>query len=217
MNQIKKEPKKLTKAGQLVVLFVILITQLYNSIQIKTINAELISVKNDVSILNEQVSETKGALEAVHDHLATQESQYVLNTEPWQQYEEFQACDPTATFKSYMSYQRINDKSSKQYLLQEISETNINGQRELLGRIHIAIAGFKIGDMLNITLETGEMINAIVGDTKANTDCLHPDGSLVEFIVDVAKMDQNVRNSGNYNDIYLGGISLIEQTGNYYE
>lgn len=217
MNQIKKEPKKLTKAGQLVVLFIVLITTLYNTVQIKTTRAEMIEVQDQLNEVQDDIKQAKWELEAIHEHAADVNSYYLENSEPWIEYETFQACDSASTFKSYMSYKRITETTSKQYALQLKSDTNSDGMRTTHDRVQIAIAGFNVGDMLNIKLSSGNIVNVIVGDIKADTDCLHSDGSLVEFIVDVAKMDQNVRNSGNYNDIYTGSIELIELTGNYFE
>lgn len=218
MNKtIKKEPRKLSTAGQLILIFLVLILTLYNTAQNITTKADMIEVKNQLIEVKDDVKQAKWELEAIHEHVADANSYYLQNSEPWEEYETFQACDSGSTFKSYMSYNRITATTSKQYALQLTSDTNSDGMRTTYNRVQIAIAGFEVGDMLNITLSSGDIINAIVGDIKADTDCLHSDGSLVEFIVDVAKMDLNVRNSGNYNDIYTGSIELIELTGNYFE
>lgn len=75
----------------------------------------------------------------------------------------------------------------------------------------IAVANFNVGDKLNIEFTTGEILEAIVGDIKANTNCTHPDGSMIEFIVDSDTMDKRVKLLGSFHEVYPGGVVGIER------
>lgn len=119
-------------------------------------------------------------------------------------------CSTDNGFKSYMDYRMITDTSSKQYKLQQDAYTNEHGLREYNGLIMIAIAGFNVGDELKLILDNGSEVDVIVGDLKANTRCLHPDGSMVEFIVYTPQLSNNVRLSGNVSELYEGKIIDIK-------
>lgn len=122
----------------------------------------------------------------------------------------YQPCSVTSYFKSYMDYRMITSPSSKQYKLQQNAYTE-DGYRKVDGRMMVAMANFSVGDKLDIHLSSGEVLQVIIGDIKASTTCAHPDGSILEFIVDTRTMDKGVRVSGNFNDIYEGTIKLIEK------
>lgn len=119
-------------------------------------------------------------------------------------------CSETSYFKSYMDYRAITSPSSNQYKLQKIAYTE-DGYRKVEDRLMVAMANFSVGDKLDIHLSSGELIKVIIGDIKASTACSHPDGSILEFIVDTKTMDKGVKISGNFNDIYEGTIKLIEK------
>lgn len=120
-----------------------------------------------------------------------------------------QPCNLNSTFKSYMDYRAITNRSSKQWKLQQKAYTE-NGYRKIDGRIMVAMANYPAGQELDIHLASGEVIYAIMGDVKANTSCTHPDGSILEFVVDTKTMDNNVRRAGNYNTVHEGAIAKIK-------
>jgi hypothetical protein len=109
-------------------------------------------------------------------------------------------------FKSYESWKAITAKNTPHYKLQnEYAYTNTDGIRMVDGRYCIALGSYfttAIGQYIDIILENGTVIECILGDQKADihTDNLHiahPDGSVVEFIVDVDKIPTMARRMGN--------------------
>lgn len=122
----------------------------------------------------------------------------------------YEPCSVTSYFKSYMDYRAITSPSSAQYKLQKIAYTE-DGYRKVEDRMMVAMANFTVGDKLDIHLSSGEVLKVIVGDIKASTTCSHPDGSILEFIVDTKTMNRGVKISGNFNDIHEGTIKLIEK------
>lgn len=123
-------------------------------------------------------------------------------------------------FKSYMSYKAITLKSSKQYQLQQIAYTDENGFRRIDEYYMIATGSFygKVGDVLKVTLSTGNSFYAVKGDAKADKDtdkenkvCTH-DGSVVEFIVDTSSLISIVKRMGDasYMEGFEGYVTSIE-------
>ena len=105
----------------------------------------------------------------------------------------------------------ITNTQSKQYKLQQEAYTNENGLREYNGLVMIAIAGYEVGDQLKLVFDNGEELDVLVGDIKANTQCLHPDGSLVEFIVETSVLNDKVRLTGDVSVIYEGKVIDIKK------
>lgn len=126
--------------------------------------------------------------------------------------EQKQICSTTSTFKSYMDYRAITNTNSQQYILQQQAYTD-NGYRIVDGRIVVAMADSYVGEKLDIELSSGEILNIIVGDIKAGTMCEHPDGSMIEFIVDTNTMDSFVKQMGNYDVLHNGTIVNIYRIG----
>lgn len=110
-----------------------------------------------------------------------------------------------------MDFRTITDTSSKQYELQEKSVTNEKGFRTYQGRKLIAIANYEVGTYLDLKLDDDTVIKVIVGDIKANTSCLHGDGSLIEFIVDTNIMNSEWLALGDLSVAYKGNIKLIKE------
>ena len=108
--------------------------------------------------------------------------------------------------KSWMSWRSITSKSSPQYKLQQLAWTNGNGFRQVDGRYCVAIGMYfdcEIGDWVDLILENGTVIPAIVGDRKAMQ---HTDGSglftsanncMSEMIIDLDSLDHKVKNMGD--------------------
>lgn len=118
-------------------------------------------------------------------------------------------CSVDKDFKSYMDYRTITNTESKQWRLQQDAET-IDGHRIYEDRLMVAMAGYQVGQKLDLYLESGQILEVVIGDIKANTDCQHPDGSVVEFIVDEYEMDPFIKKMGSYHYTYDGVIERVK-------
>lgn len=110
-------------------------------------------------------------------------------------------------FKSYMPYTAITDRTSKQYNLQKnYAYTGDYGLRQVNGRYCVAIGtafNAKIGDYADLILENGTIIPIIVSDIKddKHTDSYNiatlSNGCVSEFICDISKIDNKVKQNGD--------------------
>lgn len=116
------------------------------------------------------------------------------------------------TIKSYMDYRRITLKSSKQYRLQEsLAYTDENGLRMVNGRYCIAVGSYyttTIGQYIDVELENGQVIRAILADCKADrhtdsTNRINPNGSVIEFVVDTPHLESMAKRMGDIS--YING------------
>lgn len=126
---------------------------------------------------------------------------------------EFPVCS-AGTFKSWMDYRSITAPNSEQYKLQSLATTNqATGIREYKGHLMVAMASSygPVGTTYEVMFESRQKIKVIVGDIKADTDCEHSDGSMIEFIVDKNMIDKSVLNGGNFNNIFVGQIISITE------
>ena len=114
-------------------------------------------------------------------------------------------------FKSFERWQSITAKNTPHYKLQnEYAYTGDDGIRMVDGRYCIALGSYfttAIGQYVDIVLANGTVIPCILGDQKADihTDDLHiahPDGSIVEFIVDMDVIASLARKMGNMSYAY---------------
>lgn len=110
------------------------------------------------------------------------------------------------SIKSYMGYRAITNTSSKQYKLQHSKAyTGKHGIRQVNGRYCIALGSYYttiIGKYVDIILKNGTVIPCIIADCKADKDTdsrniMHPDGSLVEFVVDANVLDSMAKKMGD--------------------
>lgn len=110
-------------------------------------------------------------------------------------------------FKSYMGYQSITCKASKQYKLQQKAKTGKFGIRMVNDRYLIALGTYytkNVGDKFDIKLSNGTIIKCMIGDIKSDmhTDAKRQkqryDGSIIEFITDPDKMPHDVKRAGSY-------------------
>lgn len=110
-------------------------------------------------------------------------------------------------FKSYMGYQSITCKASKQYKLQQKAKTGKFGIRMVNDRYLIALGTYytkNVGDKFDIKLSDGTIIKCMIGDIKSDmhTDAKRQkqryDGSILEFITDPDKMPHDVKRAGSY-------------------
>lgn len=98
--------------------------------------------------------------------------------------------------KTFMSYTKITDVTSKQYAIQQDAYTDEEGFRKINNRYCVAIGtafGVYTGQIFDVTLENGTVIECIVGDTKADkdtdkTNIFTSQGCCLEFIVDTKKI-----------------------------
>lgn len=123
-------------------------------------------------------------------------------------------------FKSFMPYNAITDRTSRQWALQQVATTNEDGVRCIDGLPMIAIGtgwGPWVGDKVLVVCENGNSFLAIVGDIKANahTDAENKtttaNGCRCEFIVDLSKLNDHTKQLGNMVtfDEYAGYVVSI--------
>lgn len=114
----------------------------------------------------------------------------------------------TATgFKSYMSYRKITNKKSRQYILQHTEAyTGTYGIRQVNGRYCVAVGTSvhaDIGQYVDIVLDNGTIIPIIVGDIKDDRDTYSDNivtsanGCCTEFIIDEYELDSKAKRSGD--------------------
>lgn len=123
-------------------------------------------------------------------------------------------------FKSHMDFNKIDDKKSKQYALQQLSYTDPLGLRKFKQYYLVALGQFysnNITDTFSITFENGVTIEAMVGEVKRNSDTIdgmycRKNGSIVEFIVDDTVLDKAVHDGGTVSSLGFEGkvISIIK-------
>lgn len=110
------------------------------------------------------------------------------------------------SFKSYMDYRTLSDKTSLQYDLQQQAYTDsLTGIRMVDNRYLIAVGSYyttEIGVYLDVILENGTVIQCILGDVKNDkhtdsTNRQNPNGSVIEFIVDIDIINLTVKKQGD--------------------
>lgn len=118
---------------------------------------------------------------------------------------------------TYMDWKKVTCRSSLQYwVLNDVNAwTNeMTGIRMVNDRICIAVGqgyGFIPGDMIDVYLTSGAVIECIIGDMKATNDCditekyQATDGSVVEIIID----DDYFNSTSQYPDELSGTIEKL--------
>lgn len=125
-----------------------------------------------------------------------------------------------SSFKSFMPYSAITNRSSMQWKLQQQASTTSYGLRTIGGRVCVAIGtyfGAEVGTKIDLIMENGSTIQAIVADIKddRHTDGRNIqtfDGSCVEVLVHMASLPEMVRRMGDMSymsDAWKGNISKI--------
>lgn len=118
-------------------------------------------------------------------------------------------CGKLSELKTYMSYKKITNKSSKQYKLQRSSRLvpNKDGIITIDGYLGVAMGRHygKVGDKLEIQLTSGQTIKVIIMDIK-HEGCSSKDGSNIEFLVDIDKVPSKYKRN-NFQSKYKGVIS----------
>lgn len=110
----------------------------------------------------------------------------------------------------------ITNKSSAAYWqMQKMSVVNgLYMEGDYAG---VAMSSFygNVGDKFRITLSSGQVLYAVMTDTKQSSQLdenyAHPDGSVIEFIVDTDTLPDQVLLEGSLNCIYTGSIEKIER------
>lgn len=140
-----------------------------------------------------------------------------------QEYESMSIPDVDTAFKSFMDWRSITLRSSEQYRLQKRAYTDVKGFRRYRGKYMIALGSYYaqyIGQEFRITLSSGIVIDAMVGDIKADKDtdkthryCKDKGAyNVVEFIIDRRVMPLWVRELGDVSVMGLQGeIVKIER------
>ena len=129
--------------------------------------------------------------------------------------------DADGSFKTYMDYEKITNKSSRQWHLQQLAYTDSEGFRKFNGSYLVAVGTYyadEVGKEFRVTLDSGIVFHAMVGDIKqdihtdANNQYVTTNGNIMEFIVDVGKLDELTKKLGNASNSGLeGSIIKIEE------
>ncbi len=170
-------------------------------------------VKGYNHLLREQITHTHALIGVVERQIE------LLSVDYGSEIEHVSVCS-TSTFKSWMPYQAITYRNSKQWELQQIAYTEFTyGIRKIDDYFMVAVTSQygNVGDVLEIEFEE-VTIYAIVGDQKdsGHDDCQSlRDGSVVEFIVDNNMLHGDIRKSGNLNSIFTGMITKINNLGEF--
>ena len=108
--------------------------------------------------------------------------------------------------KSWMSWKSLTSRTSPQWRLQQYAWTDEDGFRRVNDRYMVAIGMYfncEIGDLVDLTLANGTVINAVVGDRKslAHTDSAGlfttANQCMCEYIVSTDVLNSKVKSSGN--------------------
>ena len=113
---------------------------------------------------------------------------------------------PNNSFKSYMDADTITSRNTDQYKLK--SKYIIDEQTGIWTvdeRYCIAVGSYytqSIGTYIDVVMENGSTLHCILGECKRNRDTdytnrQNPNGSVVEFIVNISSMPSMVRKMGN--------------------
>ena len=129
--------------------------------------------------------------------------------------------DADGSFKTYMDYKKITNKSSRQWHLQQLAYTDSEGFRKFNDSYLVAVGTYyadEVGKEFRVTLDSGIVFHAMVGDIKqdihtdANNQYVTMNGNIMEFIVDVDKLDELTKKLGNVSNSGLeGSIIKIEE------
>lgn len=132
--------------------------------------------------------------------------------------------DINTSFKGYMDYRTITDKTSKQWEMQQIAWTDSNGLRRINDDYCVALGTAFVnecGVRFKVTLDTGDEFTVIVSDIKnplhtdeTNTYVVVTDEivNIVEFIIDIETLPQKAKTLGDVSCLgFEGNIEKIEK------
>lgn len=123
-------------------------------------------------------------------------------------------------FKTYMDYRAITNKKSPQYKMVLATVNGDYGIRMYDNRYSVAVGtafNARVGTKIDIYLDSGKVLNCIVGDIKADahTDVTHTQGGhgdVVEFIVDSKVMNKDAKRMGDCSVLpgFAGKVIKVE-------
>lgn len=143
---------------------------------------------------------------------------------PVQKWESMTVPSAARVFKAQESFRALTNKNSTQYEMQRKAWTDSDGFRRYGDEEYYMVAmgsyyAPHCGEVFRITLDSGKTFMAIAGDQKAdchtdakNQYCLG-NGSLVEFIVDLDKINSESRRRGDmsYSAGMQGKVVKVER------
>ena len=134
-----------------------------------------------------------------------------------------------SSFKTWMSYKAVTDKSSPQYKFINtygwsdgegfMRHSDVETERDYYLIALGSYYGTTIGTKYRITLDTGKVFYGVLADCKDNrhtnstNQYIPHNGNVVEFLVDVNKLNNNVKKMGSAN-VYAplnGSVVQIER------
>lgn len=191
-----------------------------------TIDTQAIEISNALVQLSSRTTEVVIAMPEAEN----ENTEKVNNNKTEKNTESFEVPNFNTSFKGYMDYRCITDKTSAQYEFQTNAWTDSNGLRRVNDDYMVAMGTYyatECGERFKIGFETGSEITVLVADIKqdGHTDEKHQytpvydtDGNLysanvLEFIVDTDVLLDEVILYGSIDRIeYLSGnIKYIER------
>lgn len=124
------------------------------------------------------------------------------------------------SFKSYMSYTSITDKTSTQYKVRQLAYTDEYGFRKIEDRYCVAVGTSitsTIGTYIDVVLQNGTVIPCVVGDIKADIDTnsdnitTSSNGCVCEYLVDTKMLPRCIKRTGNISNCYEEWMSPVEK------
>lgn len=208
-NQIKKQRREM--AGIIVIMvltFGYLIWQVNRNLE-----PNVIEVIKPVYIeTTQETTQIPTEHNTIESHIEIEESGYISMGLPE---------DADGSFKTYMDYRKITNKSSRQWHLQQLAYTDSEGFRKFNDSYLVAVGTYyadEVGKEFRVTLDSGIVFHAMVGDIKqdihtdANNQYVPTNGNIIEFIVDVDKLDELTKKLGNVSNLgFEGSIIKIEE------
>lgn len=169
-------------------------------------------------------------LEIANEGLKNEVDVYKQKLETSPQWTEIPLCSSNSV-KTYEDGSIDWNISSQQHKIMQTLIINDRGHYTDGEYIAIAMGAYfgSIGEKFKITLDTGKIFHAVKVDEKATSQlinaCSHPDGSMIEFVVDTDTAmnhyggDNGYVLNGNFNNVeeFRGNIVKIERRGNWDE
>ena len=208
-NQIKKQRREM--AGIIIILVLVfgyLIWQVNRNLEPNVIEV----IKPIYIEVEQEIDQIPARHNISGSHAEIEESRYISMGLPE---------DADGSFKTYMDYRKITNTSSRQWHLQQLAYTDSEGFRKFNDSYLVAVGTYyadAVGKEFRITLDSGIVFHAMAGDIKqdihtdANNQYVPINGNIVEFIVDVDKLDELTKKLGNVsNSGFEGSIIKIEE------
>ena len=212
LNSIDDEPRAATAAEKVVTVEDIAPELFKRLPKYETPSETYERINKEIAVAKEK----KELLEKEQARIAYEEEQLRLAIEA--SGTEMEPHPNQSTFKSYMDYSTVTDRSSAQYAFLQNTYVGDYGIMMYNGCYVGALGtGYasSIGDKFTLGFEDGQEICLYVGDFKANA---HTDSSgriavqkndLLEFIVDTDYMSRDAMSAGSFNVIFEGRVNKI--------